>query len=90
MSFQFHIEQVWTFEGQAAAHAIGVLEIGKILPPVTARVAELEVEVQIESVAIGGGRPVTGNDKELTLVIQCKNIPPKSLEGKRLVSAQTV
>ncbi len=89
MSFQFHVLQVWTFEGRPDVHAIGVIENGKILPPTTACVVDLDVTVEIKSIALGGGRPVSGHDDELTLVLQCPNIDPKSLEGCHLVSAQS-
>lgn len=86
MTFQFLVRQVWTFEGQPTAHVIGVLEEGTILPPMSARVADCDQVVEIESVALGGGRPITGQPSELTIVVRCPGFDPKSLEGTRLVS----
>jgi hypothetical protein len=89
MNFQFHVLRVWTFEGQPEVSAIGVVESGTILPPATAHVVDRDVAVEIESIALGGGRPVTGHDNELTLVLRCPNVDPTSLEGCRLVSTSS-
>lgn len=86
--FRFQILQVWTFEGQPNISAIGILEEGKIIPPVTASVVDHNMAVQIESIAIGGGKPVTGRENELTLVIRRPEIEPKSLENCYLSAAE--
>jgi hypothetical protein len=86
MGFRFHILKIWRFDELPSFHAIGLLEDGTIVPPAKAQVVELDGQVvEIESIALGGGRPVTGQENELTLVIRNSVIEPRLLEGTHLV-----
>lgn len=86
MSFRFRVLHVWEFEGRPDISAIGTLEEGKIIPPTRAFVAGSDVAVRIDSIALGGGRSITGHSNELTLILKCSEIAPKSLEGSVLIS----
>jgi len=78
MSFRFRVRKVWPFPQLGVCHVIGVLEEGKFLPPVTAKIAELPGEtVQIDSVALGGVLP----EGQLTFVVSASTVEPHVLEG---------
>jgi hypothetical protein len=63
-------------------HLIGVLESGVIVPPVVASVSgHPGAHVRIDSVAIGGGKPLTGERNELTLVVGQATIEASELDG---------
>ena len=86
MGFRFHIIKVWQFEKVPQFLVTGLLEEGKIIPPVTAQVFEHDGQtVQIESIALGRGKPMTGKPEELTLVAGRMTMQPQFLEECHLV-----
>jgi hypothetical protein len=86
MSFRIRVVKVCNFEKSPTSHIIGLLEEGVIVPPVTAHVLEnREHTAEVESVALGRGKPFTGRPEELTLVVGRTTLPPLSLEGCHLV-----
>jgi len=88
MGFRFRVVKVWQFDKAQTCHVIGLLEEGKIVPPITANVLEHSGQtVQIESIALGRGKPITGKAEELTLVVKKTTVPVQSLENCHLVSA---
>jgi hypothetical protein len=88
MSFRIRIVKVWQFEKVPTYHVIGLLEEGMVVPPVIAHVLENTGQtVEIESVALGRGKPFTGKLEELTLVVHRTTSPPQSLEGCHLIGS---
>lgn len=86
MSFRFRIVKVWQFEKVPTCHVVGLLEKGKIIPPITAHVLENDGHTaEIQSVALGRGKPFTGRPEEITLVVGRTTMPPQTLEGCHLV-----
>jgi hypothetical protein len=86
MSFRFRIVKVWHFEKVPNSHVVGLLEEGKIIPPVIAHILEQSGHTaEIESVALGRGKPFTGDPNEMTLVVGKTTVPLQSLEGCYLV-----
>lgn len=85
MSFRFRVNHVWHNLARGDCHVIGVVEEGKIIPPVTAEIADRPgANVRIDSVALGGG---VLSDGQITLVISHVRVDPKSLEGCELCDA---
>jgi hypothetical protein len=78
MSFRFRVNKVWHFPQHGICHAIGIVEEGKILPPVRARIAEHPGEtIRIDSQALGGPLP----NRQITLVVSGVIGEPHALEG---------
>jgi hypothetical protein len=78
MSFRFRVGKVWPFPQLGVYHVIGLLEEGKIIPPVAAKIAELPGEiVHFDSVSLGS--PLPGG--QLTLVVSHLTVEPRMLEG---------
>ncbi|GIW86680.1 MAG: hypothetical protein KatS3mg108_1004 [Isosphaeraceae bacterium] len=88
MSFRFRVGKVWQDRQRRSCHVIGLLEEGTVVPPAIAHVLEHPGEtVRIDSVALGGGKPLTGKAEELTLVVGPLSLPPQALEGCLLVDS---
>lgn len=84
MSFRFRVVKVWHHPQRGLCHAIGVIEEGAILPPVTAWIVERPGEaVQIDSQALGGTLP----RGQVTLVVSEFTMDPELLEGCLLSDA---
>lgn len=87
MGFRIRIVKVWQFQ-MPTCHVIGLLEEGKIVPPVTAHVLEKSGQtIAIESIALGRGKPFTGKSEELTLVVRKMTSPLQDLEGCHLIGS---
>jgi hypothetical protein len=88
MSFRFRVGKVWHHPQRQVCDVIGVLEDGVILPPVMAKINEYPGEsLRIESIALGGGKPLTGKQEELTLVVGYMSVQPQVLEGCLLLDS---
>jgi hypothetical protein len=81
MSFRFRVNKVWHLPQHGICHLIGVVEEGKILPPVRVRIVEHPGQmVRIDSQALGGPLP----NGQITLAVSDVTIEPHALEGCHL------
>ena len=78
MPFRFRVEKVWRDRQRRGYHAIGLLEEGSIVPPLTARVVGTPGgTVRIASTALGGPLPAG----RLTFIAGPSTLDPLALEG---------
>lgn len=89
MGFRFRVGKVWRIDDQIVL--IGILESGKIAPPVTAHVAGRPDEaIPIEGIAMGCGKPLTGKPNEFTLRVSSATCLPQDIEGRLLVGSSDI